>query len=55
MDGCTSRYPRPKQGLANGYACCQSLVSMYYLWLDKVYSCHMATVVSIIDGHGLSI
>ena len=26
-----------------------------YDWLNKFYSCYMATVVGIVDGHGLGI
>ena len=26
-----------------------------YYWLNKLYSCYMATLVGIVDGHGLGI
>ena len=34
--------------------CCK-VACMMWEWLKKLYSCYMATVVVIINGHGLGI
>ena len=31
------------------------MILTLYDWLTKFYSCYMATVVGIVDGHGLGI
>ena len=49
MCACVCVCPRPRLLIISGMICSP------YDWLNKFYSCYMAIVVGIVNGHGLGI
>ena len=50
---CLCVCPPPRLLITNGMMWCNILTLCD--WLAKFYRCYMATVVSVVDGHGLGV